>query len=405
MTATSLALASSLSAPLWEWPALAAVQFPWRLLGPTALGGALVAAAALPARAWLLAPLSAIVVVSQIALLQPSDRDVAGADAHLTPGAAVRRELTDGTIGATTAAEYLPQAARAGFAPDRHAPPIVDGPNLEAAQLMEAGPLGARFQVRASEPTRVRLHAFWFPGWRATIDGHTTPTVPDGPYGLVAVAVPAGDHTVAIWFGDTAPRVAGWILAAAAAVALIAVGARAIGVVGLLTIVALSVGPGVAARPVAATLASAEFGPIRLVGGVARWHGSTARVTLYWQNLSPGYDAALGLRALDEHGVPLDTRRARAVYGTSPTSSWSVNELTRDERALFLPDARGPITLQAMVDERWTTIGALPAPPPVAIWPFRRFDDRRAGSGATDCPRTSDAPEFGGRIALRASPS
>jgi hypothetical protein len=65
------------------------------------------------------------------------------------------------------------------------------------------------------EAGAVTLQRFWFPGWRAWVDGRPTPTRPPGPDGLVAVNVPAGEHEVRFAFESTPLRRGAWWLSAA----------------------------------------------------------------------------------------------------------------------------------------------------------------------------------------------
>ena len=57
------------------------------------------------------------------------------------------------------------------------------------------------------------------PDGRATVDGAPVTITPAGDLGHMTVPVPAGEHTVALWFADTLPRTAGTILSLLAAVA------------------------------------------------------------------------------------------------------------------------------------------------------------------------------------------
>ena len=67
-------------------------------------------------------------------------------------------------------------------------------------------------QATLDSPATVVFYTYDFPGWRATVDGEPVAHRTHPPYGLIAVDVPAGDHTVAIRFGTTPPRTAGAIL-------------------------------------------------------------------------------------------------------------------------------------------------------------------------------------------------
>ena len=74
-------------------------------------------------------------------------------------------------------------------------PGVTDANHLEA-------------QVSSPEPWTLSLHAFWIPGWVATIDGMPARTSPTDAIGVVGVNVPAGEHRVRLAFGPTPLRVA-----------------------------------------------------------------------------------------------------------------------------------------------------------------------------------------------------
>ena len=58
------------------------------------------------------------------------------------------------------------------------------------------------------------FYTYDFPGWQATIDGLPVPHRTQPPYGLIALDVPAGDHTVAIRHGTTPARTLGTLISA-----------------------------------------------------------------------------------------------------------------------------------------------------------------------------------------------
>lgn len=65
---------------------------------------------------------------------------------------------------------------------------------------------GSLSDVIMERPGKVILHRFWFPGWRARVNGQPAETAPTDIYGLVSVDVPAGSHEVEFDFGSTPLR-------------------------------------------------------------------------------------------------------------------------------------------------------------------------------------------------------
>jgi hypothetical protein len=75
--------------------------------------------------------------------------------------------------------------------------------------------------VDADRPATVQFYTYDYPGWRVTIDGRPTSYRPEPPYGLITVGVPAGEHHVALRMGSTPPRIAGGLISLAAATAIV----------------------------------------------------------------------------------------------------------------------------------------------------------------------------------------
>jgi hypothetical protein len=70
----------------------------------------------------------------------------------------------------------------------------------------------------------LRLYLFYFPGWKAYVNGQETPIEIAKPEGFITLWVPEGQHEVLVRFEDTPPRTAGWAIAGASlAVLLLAV--------------------------------------------------------------------------------------------------------------------------------------------------------------------------------------
>lgn len=196
------------SEPLWRVvPELATAQFPWRfqifqvasacVLVTLALGGprrrlaqAVCFAAAIPAL-WLTAEIA-------------TARDFSLTPAHAR-APAVRQLVIR---------EYLPTGAPAPEQLPR---------NLPRARLEGGGSLRVerwdhherRFRVSAPSPDRLVVRTFAFPGWKAWVDEREVPVRFHTPPGatptvaLVAVDVPAGDHTVRFAFAPTWDRTLG----------------------------------------------------------------------------------------------------------------------------------------------------------------------------------------------------
>jgi hypothetical protein len=132
-------------------------------------------------------------------------------------------ERRTGSLGTTTAGEYLPigvkeipptdslQERYAEGAPIRRLNPASLPPG---ARVLEQTPGFTHEIVRLESPEdfTATFDVFDFPGWQATVDGQPATITPSSPYGLITVPVPAGPHTVEIRFGTTPIRAAGAVI-------------------------------------------------------------------------------------------------------------------------------------------------------------------------------------------------
>ncbi len=91
---------------------------------------------------------------------------------------------------------------------------IIAGAGTITAQAASA--LAAQATVQAAGPVRLRFYTYYFPGWRATLDGQPVEIAPDPPNGLIGLDVPAGEHQVVLRFGPTPVRQVSAAISAAA---------------------------------------------------------------------------------------------------------------------------------------------------------------------------------------------
>ena len=236
-----------ISQPLWDRvPLLSYVQFPWRFLGPAAFSVALLAGAAVtPAastegvdvrlrraqsrrdqpnaqpegrsrRSLQSAIMIFLLVLGNLGWFYP--RHCAPPEDTSIAGMIAWERATD-TLGTTAKGEYLPiwvhrlptdpaldSAYAAGGSVVRLPPESLPA----GAHVIHAdyGPVDATIELESPVPFRARYLAFYYPGWRVTVDGVPIPITPTDPDGLVSFDVPAGRHTVRVRFGETGLRLA-----------------------------------------------------------------------------------------------------------------------------------------------------------------------------------------------------
>jgi hypothetical protein len=226
-------------------------------------------------------------------------------------------------------------------------------------RVLERGYLSLRVQTDAEAPSSLVLHTFYFPGWLAAADGQSLPVEPIGPIGLARVQVPAGQHVVEVWFGETPVRQAAILasLGALAVVLLLLVKGLGPGraLAGLTVVLVVSIGPWLLHRAVTPTVRPAvqvldvDVTPsARLVGvepgQTIAARGDTISVTLLWQATSySARDLQSGLRLVPAEGDQIVAERwARPDRERTPTGKWMVGELVPDTIQLRIPPTARP---------------------------------------------------------------
>jgi len=230
------------STPLWEYvPLLAFTEFPWRFLSTAILGGSILAGASvalwsrLPWRrlgmAVVAVSLAFTVVASFVHLYvqwPPTVRDT------LSPRDVVSHEVRTGLLGTTSASECLP----VWVIEEPKSSPLVEQylshgsiskldietlPESAQAQLVEHSVVSDEYRVSTPEPFTARFNTYYYPGWRAFVDSSPVSITPSYPEGLITFPVPAGEHEVAVRFGDTPVRAAANLVSGGTALALIVI--------------------------------------------------------------------------------------------------------------------------------------------------------------------------------------
>ncbi len=227
----------------WVWDVLPLLKFtlyPWRLLGMASLaiailGGQMVQGARfkihhspftihhlqflsltlltlLASTPWLFPPREPMPE-------SPTQADVSGS------------EMPPYFIGTTTLGEFLPVAVQE--LPDtavlkeqliNHNPDRLLPQEGLVATRTQPNPLDVRYEVTAVEPLTLTYQQFYFPGWQAAVNGQSIDITPSVPHGLISLPIPAGQHRVQIWLGNTAVQTGATWLTAVVFVGLLMLG-------------------------------------------------------------------------------------------------------------------------------------------------------------------------------------
>jgi hypothetical protein len=218
-------------------PAMPYLQFPWRLLGPTNLMLAMCAASGvtlLPEKPWrwsATAGALAVTTLTALPLLYPAPWSPQFGGT--TPADIIAWERRSQALGTTSTGDFLPVTVEMVPPPmetliqSYTAPGPVDKVNRAAVPdgaevtIIDHGPRHDRIRVTTPKAFRLRLYTFFFPGWRAYLDGTEVDVEVARPEGFVTLEIPQGEHSVLIRFEDTLPRRMGWIVSALALATLI----------------------------------------------------------------------------------------------------------------------------------------------------------------------------------------
>ncbi len=215
------------SSLLWERVTLLRTfQFSCRFLGPASMALSIIIGTALdllPVRLWrFIGALLAILVLiaADLFWLNPSY-----CPSWENPSLQGLRqfEQSTGLMGVTSYGEYLPRAVKVW--PTRPADTAFDPASLpEGAVLQQeqTGPFSAEAWVESPQPFRITVNRFFYPGWRAWVDGREVEIAPEPEWGRFTFPVPAGSHHLVIRFGETPLRLGADLLSALSLLALIA---------------------------------------------------------------------------------------------------------------------------------------------------------------------------------------
>jgi hypothetical protein len=353
-------------------------------------------------------------------------------DIEARPWAAEQLEASLNEIASTTG-EYIPPWAdpRAFPRPADH-----DAPVTSHFAVTASGPFSVNLTVEASQPTPVTLDRIYFPGWQALVDGQPVTPHYSGAQGLLTVDVPAGQHRVQIWFGQTTLRAVATAVAGIGVILTLGLagiayrrrakqpraphGAATVpvllavpSVAGLLALLMAGVGvlgDGILPTPSTPSLpATASFAEKIGLAGVsaARTDGDRVDLTVFWQGLGKlDHDYATTLRLVDATGKTIGDHVERPTFGAHQSVFWSANELVRDDEEIALPPGLPAGTYDLYVGVRDLTANAPLKPTPaveaatsdVAVGKITL--PARAPSRIAPLPNPSSA-SFGGMAALR----
>ncbi|MBI5652905.1 MAG: glycosyltransferase family 39 protein [Chloroflexi bacterium] len=343
---SSIAMMLTISAPVWyAIPTLRFMQFPWRFqilagISIAFLSGLWFARLKLPRASY---PLAALALIA-LALVNLPVRVIALTDAQVDLTKSDDAEYVVAQMGWGWTREFVPATVREFeniYAPITK--PATNAPSIApGVQIEHAGLDAHAFRVATAQAFELSLHTFFFPNWRAYIDGAPAPTYARGALGLATVVVPPGDHAIVFRFENTFLRdfaTALTLIIAGAGFARLLFARRRVALA--LIAIAIFVTALIAwhrrddqpARiiPVSANLADQAL----LIGYATERADDALYVTLYWLGLREmDRDYTTFAHLLDANDSIIAQHDGTPDQGLTPTTRWLAGEIIADRHTL-----------------------------------------------------------------------
>ncbi|HPL27052.1 MAG TPA: glycosyltransferase family 39 protein [Anaerolineae bacterium] len=227
------------AAPVWQALVLLKyLQFPWRLLAPLSLvlafaGGGVGLLLWRAKSAWLERGLVAAVALGLLFYSAPLlyCRQYRAPSANPSLGDLLEFERSSWLVSLTSNLDYLPiwvgelPASSPMAAQYAAAAPVtwLDGQALPPGVELQQATYGLndmQFAFDSPVPFQALVNQYYFPGWRAYVDGAAAAVQPVAPHGLIGVDLPAGAHQLRLRFEDTPLRTAANLVSLCSLVAL-----------------------------------------------------------------------------------------------------------------------------------------------------------------------------------------
>lgn len=101
-----------------------------------------------------------------------------------------------------TQEEYLRLPEYTKIRPDRNYPPIFGG-DFDSLKIEKYDGMNLNALVSTKEQTILSYSKYYYPGWKAELDGKQIPISAGEPFGQINLSLPAGSHNVKINFTET----------------------------------------------------------------------------------------------------------------------------------------------------------------------------------------------------------
>lgn len=154
----------------------------------------------------------AFVLIQALPIIQPGT-DFVNWD-NVSPSDEIDMEVTQHNWGTTAYDEFepiwgdiVPYDPPPDYTAYDHDPfriPVKETDTINLFPTLQADePTGNRVTITLTEPLPVRFRQYYFPGWTATVNGESIEVYPDEQFGLLAIDLSDGEHTVELTYSGT----------------------------------------------------------------------------------------------------------------------------------------------------------------------------------------------------------
>lgn len=248
--------------------------------------------------------------------------------------------------------------------------PMPDSNETLAVVPVRWGLLQHHFQVTTQQAFRLLFHQFYFPPWRATLDGIQAKVEPASQLALASVEIPPGTYDVVLEWGPTRSVWLGRFLTAvgwSSVFALLYVGSLGAGTVwpgristlkayrrllplgGWLAIGALMVvaATGITDRTWEVSAIGADYSNIRLEGvrpPPSTRAGEVATVQLWWTAKTAGVPVSAFVHLVDETGMGVSQHDGPPGGQYTPYQRWEPGLVLNSTHYITVPETLSPGT-------------------------------------------------------------
>jgi len=195
---------------IWAWniiPFLPYFQFPWRFLMMVVFVAPifLVGFSKLKKNIWIPVLISVFAIATTVSYFRPQDFFQERQDAYYLNRYIPYPKASEEYL--KTSEEYLRLGINTKTRPEKVPSPVEFNGGVVGSFASTGHGLSVSVSVSSLNGGLLTYNKYYFPGWRATLDGNSVPINYGLSYGQIAINVPPGNHVLKIVFSETPFRI------------------------------------------------------------------------------------------------------------------------------------------------------------------------------------------------------